>query len=280
MMIRVKNEAEWIQASLLSLNGFADEAIIIENYSDDDSYEKIKEIIPKLKYKVILRKEKSTEFDYVSNLALSLTSYSWIFRWDGDFIGHTSGDNGLKNLRNYILALPSTNFYVIYPLLVNFYGDLFHVMKDKPLHSEGYIHSYHKRLEYFKKHNSIEVLKVPFFFKIINYQKIVMFHAGTAKTLQRMIYRSLWSEWLNNIKRYDHPTFKSYLSYKFSNNKDLSRKYIIDEMEEKIKKTVKYSVEKFGDYPELMKPFLEKPTLKIIYKDVKPWSRNDFKNEI
>jgi len=279
VMIRIKNEADWIQESLLSLNGFADEVVIIENNSGDDSYERIKKIIPQLEYKVILKKEKSTKFHYVSNLALKLTNFSWIFRWDGDFIAFTSGANDLKKLRSYILNLPRRNFYIIYPLIVNFYGDLLHVLKERPLHSENYIHSYHSKLQYVKKKNSFEALKIPFFYKIIRLKKIILFHVGTAKSLDRMLYRSLWGEWIRKNKINEFPSFKSYITYKFSDNLLLAKKYIIKEMEERIRKTVKFSKERYGDYPELMKPKLKNLPYKIIYKKDRPWSREDFIDE-
>ena len=37
----------------------------------------------------------------------------------------------------------------------------------------------------------------------------------------------------------------------------------------------KYNIKKYGDYPQLLKPELKNQKYRIIYKDGKPFSRND-----
>ena len=191
VMMRVKNEEKWIKASLISLNNFADEVVIVNNASTDSTKIQIEEVADKLKYEVIYRENDNPDICVISNFALSLTSYHWIFRWDGDFIAHTSGKNNIKYLRNYLLSLNPQNFYYIYPLTVSFSGDFFHIRNNHALHSEGYIHSYHPSIKYVFS-GKFEVLKIPLFFKILRLKKIYFFHIGTVKTLKRTIYRTYW----------------------------------------------------------------------------------------
>ncbi|RLC47044.1 MAG: hypothetical protein DRI23_11735, partial [Candidatus Cloacimonadota bacterium] len=163
VMIRVRDEEDWIARSLLSINDFADEVVIVNNNSTDRTLDEIERIKEKLNYQLIIENEASNDIIKVSNHALSLTSFRWIFRWDSDFIAHTSGKFNIINLRKLLLDLPQSKHYLIYPLTVSFAGDLFHVKVGKEIHSEGYIHTWHPKLRYIKK-GKFEVLKTPFFY--------------------------------------------------------------------------------------------------------------------
>lgn len=277
VMIRVKNEEDFIALSLKSLNGFADEVVIIDNGSTDNTYKEIEEVKNQLNYKLIIKYNESSDICRISNEALSLTSYKWLFRWDGDFIAHTSGERDITKLREYLFSLNQNNFYLIYPLTISFAGDLFHVQKNKELHSENYIHTYHTSLKYVKR-GKFEVLKVPLFYKIKRVNRIHFVHIGTAKSLERLIYRFFWLHWLreNNEGKYSSiDTFiKKELKEKWNSHdidsvaKGIFKDEIISELR-------KYEIDEFGDYPQFMLPLLKNPSYKIIYQNGQPFTRDD-----
>ena len=275
VMIRVRDEEEWIAKSLLSLNEFADEVVVVNNNSSDRTLTEIEHVKKQLRFKLIVEDEVSDDICKVSNHALSLTSYRWIFRWDSDFIAYTSGKRKIKLLREYLLNLNPRRQYLIFPLTFSFAGDLFHVKTGKETNSEGYIHTWHPKLEYLKK-GKFESLQFPFFFKIKRLKNIYFVHIGSAKSIKKLLYRFFWLFWLR--ERDNYSTIDEYITH-VSHEKwnDLSpEKIAIKKFHDLILPVRKYDINEFGEYPELMRGEIANPKFKMIYKDEEPFSRIDF----
>ncbi len=275
VMIRVRDEEDWIARSLLSINDFADEVVIVNNNSTDRTLDEIERIKEKLNYQLIIENEASNDIIKVSNHALSLTSFRWIFRWDSDFIAHTSGKFNIINLRKLLLDLPQSKHYLIYPLTVSFAGDLFHVKVGKEIHSEGYIHTWHPKLRYIKK-GKFEVLKTPFFYTIKRINKIYFVHIGSAKPIAKIIFRLFWLDWQFHLNEF--PDITQFISYKADHDLDSMtlKEIAVDKLKRLILPVRKYRVNEFGEYPDLMKKDIEKPRFKMIYKNGEPYTRTDF----
>ena len=281
VMIRIKNEADWVAVSLLSLNGFADEVVIINNGSTDNTLKEIEKVRTKLDFPVQIRNDSDPDYCNISNEALKLTSHRWIVRWDADFIAFTSGKNNIKNLRKYLLSLNQKKYYCIYPLILSLAGDLFHVRTGHELHSEGYIHNFHPSMKYIKR-GKFEVLKIPFFYKILRINEIEFFHIGSAKSWKKLLYRFYWVKWRKKEMYKKYPDLEDYIKVQVEEefgNTDL-KKITSLKFKEYIFPVRKYNINEFGDYPELLKPALKKPSFKITYKDGKPYSRTDFDENI
>ena len=279
VMIRVKDEEEWIAKSLLSLNEFADEVVVVNNNSTDRTLTEIEQVKEQLKYKLTMEDEPSDDICKVSNHALYLTSYRWIFRWDSDFIAHTSGERNIKFLREYLLNLDPKKHYLIFPLTFSFAGDLFHVKTDKETNSEGYIHTWHPKLKYIRK-GKFESLQLPFFLKIKRLKEIYFVHIGSAKPIKKLLYRFFWLFWLNERDKF--VTIDEYIDHisKEKWNSLSPEKIAIKKFKDLILPIRKFEIKEFGEYPEIMKDDINNPKLKIIYKDGRPFSRTDFKENI
>lgn len=275
-MMRVKNEEEWIALSLQSLSAFADEVIIIDNASTDNTFKEIERVRSNLPYKLIVEENDSRDICKVSNHALAMTSYKWIVRWDADFIAYTSGERNVVRLREYLLSLNPNNFYLIYPLLINFSYDLSHVHKNHILHSEGYIHTFHPNAKY-KKRGVFEVLHVPMFFSVKRIFNIHFVHTGTSKCIEKLLFRYYWLIWIrdsgmkesNGIIEYIRKTAKE--MWGTVNLSEIIRE-IFNEQRPFLRK---YEIHEFGDYPELLQSELKNPKYRILYKNGKPYMRND-----
>ena len=275
VMIRAKDEEEWIAKSLLSLNEFADEVVVVNNNSTDRTLTEIEQVKKQLNYKLIVEDEQSDDICKVSNHALSLTSYRWIFRWDSDFIAYTSDNRNIKLLREYLLSLNPKKHYLIFPLTFSFAGDLFHVKTGKETNSEGYVHTSHPKLRYVKK-GKFESLQFPFFFKIKRLKEIYFVHIGSAKSLNKLLYRFFWLFWLKERDKF--ATIDEYIDYisKEKWNGLSPEKIAIQKFKDLILPIRKYDIKEFGEYPEIMKEEVANPSYKIIYKNRKPFSRIDF----
>ncbi|MBT3756928.1 MAG: glycosyltransferase family 2 protein [Candidatus Cloacimonetes bacterium] len=276
VMIRVKDEEEWIAKSLLSLNEFADEVVVVNNNSTDNTLTEIESIRSRLNYKLIVEDESSDNICVVSNHALSLTSYRWIFRWDSDFIAHTLGEKNIRNLRSFLLKLNPKKHYLIYPITFSFAGDLFHVKTGSETNSEGYIHTWHSKLKYMKK-GKYESLQVPFFYKIERLKKIFFIHIGSAKPLKKILHRFFWLYWQFHLK--DFSEIDQFIEYEAKQkwNGLKPEEIAVKEFQRLILPIRKFNTSEFGSYPEIMQNDVKESKLKVTYKDGKPFSRNDFK---
>lgn len=276
VMMRVKNEESWIGLSLESLSSFADEVIIVDNGSTDNTIREIEKVVPILPFKVIIEKNSSHDICEISNRALALTSFRWIVRWDGDFIAYTSGERNIIGLRKYLLSLDKHIFYHIYPVLVNFSYDLFHIRKGRDLHSEGYIHTFHPSLRYVKR-GAYEVLKVPLFYRVKRIFDIYFVHVGNAKSIEKLLYRYYWLSWIRCKKRRKACSIIDFIRTKAKevwgteNLKDIIQEIFLEQQPY----LQKYQVEIYGDYPQLLKPELNNQKYRIVYRDGKPFMRND-----
>ena len=275
VMIRVRDEEEWIAKSLLSLNEFADEVVVVNNNSTDRTLIEIEQVKEQLKYKLIVEDEPSDDICKVSNHALSLTSYRWIFRWDSDFIAYTSGNRNIKFLREYLLSLNSGKHYLIFPLTFSFAGDLFHVKTGKETNSEGYVHTWHSKLEYIKK-GKFESLRIPFFYKIKRLKEIYFVHIGSAKSIKRLLYRFFWLFWLKERDKF--ATIDEFIIHisKEKWNGLSPEKITIQKFRDLILPIRKFEIKEFGEYPQIMKEEIANPKYKVVYKNGEPFSRVDF----
>jgi len=278
VMCLVKDEADWVSLSLQSLEGFADEVIMIDNGSSDNTIAAMEAMREKVSYQLIIKSNPDPDFCNISNQALNLTSYRWIMRWGADFIAYSSGERNLCNLRKALLAMPANNYYVIYPLIVNFSGDLFHVKKGFELHSEHYILTWHKKAKY-RKVRHYNTLTVPWFFSIKRDYRIWIAHIGSAKTYQKLIYRYFWVDWRSRRNFDIFPNIETFVKkeYDLVWESDAFKKYMQKAFYDMIFSKVRpYEIKEFGNYPALLKSYLENPPFKITYKDGKPVSRSDF----
>lgn len=275
VMLRVRDEEEWIARSLLSLNEFADEVIVVNNNSADNTLAEIEKVRERLKYALIVEDETSNDICKVSNHALDLTSYRWIFRWDADFIAYTSQDRNIKNLRNYLLKLNPRKMYLIFPQTYSFAGDLFHVKTDRETNSEGYIHTWHPGLKY-KKKGKYEILHVPYFYKIKRIAKYYFVHLGSAKPLQKLLFRFFWLYWQFHLQEFSK--IEQFIQYEADKNwNGLNPEQIaVQEFKRLILPVRKFDTNEFGEYPELMIDKVKDPDFRITYKNGKPFSRSDF----
>ena len=286
VMIRTRNEEEWIELSLLSIKDFADEIVVVDA-STDKTPEITRDVASKydLNLKLIGLQTESNygetkEYTNHSNIALKNTSLRWVLRWDGDYIAKSS----IINLKKEILGLNPNIYYAFSLPVVNLEGDIFHQMQGRRLNKlniESRLHTYSDALKY-EDMGMYEVLHIPFYYKR-SYKYVLkrqyhIFHMDSVKSAKRLLFRRFWTDW-RELKDYNRfPILDDYVAYRIKkdwNIEDIEEaaRYHLNEI--LCKSLVPYDKNQFGEYPELLKKELVNPRYKVIYKDGEIIGRND-----
>ena len=275
VMMRVKDESDWIRPSIESIKGIADEIIIVDNGSSDGTYEILKEIASEEKGLIKLWRKPDLSHCDLSNFALEQISFRWVFRWDGDMIAHTSGDYNIINLRERLLSLNLERYYLIYLRHINLSGDLFHQDPKEMVHIEEYIHSFLEKARYIHP-GRFEAVKVPKYYRPLFWYEPYSFHVNV-KPARRMLLRYFWEDWMELKDYVRYPMLEDYVDEK------IKHEFGTDSLAEAERLCVKrvcgdfirYDPKIFGAYPDLLKPYLERPKYKLIYKDGKIIGRDE-----
>jgi hypothetical protein len=285
LIVRNKNE-EWIELSLISIKDFADEIIIVDT-STDDTPKRIEKLAKEyaLNVKFIRIEDRSgsllsdgNTYTYQSNLALKNTSYRWIFKWDSDFIARTSGPYNIKKLREKILNLDPSKYYMVYLSFVNLHCDIFHTYPGGVgLSREAHLFTYSPNLQ-FKNIGRFERLSLPMYYKPLYINEIYIFHLATVKNARRLLFRRYWTDWreANDYNRF--PTLIDYVKYRLKLDYGVTdlfegEKIVVKEI---CKNAIPYDRQKYGDYPEVLKDELSNPKYLLIYDEAgRLLGRND-----
>jgi len=275
VMMRVKDEIDCIRPSIESIKGVADEIIVVDNGSSDGTYEILEEMVPEERELIKLWRNPDLSHCDLSNFALEQTAFRWVFRWDGDMIAHTSGDYNIINLRERLLSLNPERYYLIYLRHINLSGDLFHQDPNEMVHIEEYIHTYSNQARYIHP-GRFEAIKVPKYYRVLFWYEPYSFHVNV-KPARRMLLRYFWEDWmeLKDYRRY--PKLEDYV------NEKIKSEFETDSREEAASLCVKrvcsnfirYDPQIFGPYPDLLKPYLERPKYRLKYKDGKIIGRDE-----
>lgn len=275
IMVRVKDETDWIRPSIESTKGIADEIIVVDNGSSDGTCEILEEMASKEKGLIKLWREPNLSHCDLSNFALEQTSFRWVFRWDGDMIAHTSGNYNILNLRDRLLSLNPKRYYFIYLRHINLSGDLFHQDPKEMVHIEEYIHTYSDPARYIHP-GRFEAIKVPKYYRVLFWYEPYSFHVNV-KPARRMLLRYFWEDWME-LKDYEkYPKVEDYVDEKI---KDEFKANSWEEAEKVCVKRVcgnfiRYDSQIFGVYPELLRPHLQNPKYRLKYENGKIVGRDE-----
>jgi len=137
MMLRIKNEEEWIRYSILSICKWADEIVVVFQNSTDLSEQIVRELnlstikiyqYPFDSYKHGVGFNSHPEDSvfsqaYYYNWCLSKTTREWVCKWDGDMVAMDwLGNQVHKHMANKDLITIRG---------INLAGDIYHVGKDE-----------------------------------------------------------------------------------------------------------------------------------------------------
>jgi glycosyltransferase involved in cell wall biosynthesis len=275
VLMRVKDEADWIKSSVESIKRIADEIVIVDNGSTDGTYEILEEV--SAKEKGLIKLWQRTDLDYcdLSNFALKNTSFRWIFKWDGDMIAHTSGEYDIAKLRNRILSLNPKRYYVIYLSFINLSGDLNHQDPNEMIHIEEYIYTYSNSANYIHP-GRFEAVKFPKYHRVLFWYEPYSFHVNV-KPARRMLQRYFWYDWMELKDYINFPTLDDYVRAKIET--EFGTTSWENAQRINVQKTfsnyICFDTKVFGPYPDLLRTHLENPKYKVIYENRKIIGRDE-----
>ncbi|MFC1528819.1 glycosyltransferase, partial [Candidatus Latescibacterota bacterium] len=275
-LMRLKNEAHWIEAAIRSLSPFVEQFSIVDNGSTDGTPEIIKRVAEELSLNYVLEILPTDDFGEVCDRALQNTTCQWVLRWDGDMIARTQGEKTFGKIRDFVFSLDPERYYAIYFPHVRLEGDLFHQSPDQLLHHEEWLFTYSPQLYHRRTGRYREVI-YPLYYKRIYIWKTTSFHIASLDDPVSLVQRKYWEEWrkLNDLTTF--PTLASYAKtriredYGTDSFEEAGALY----MRERFRNLVPYDRERFGDYPELMKPYIESPPFRLVYRNGRIAGRSD-----
>ena len=285
-VVAMKNEEYTLPLCLNSLIGFADQVIIIDNGSEDNSLALAK------KFKS--DNEGQVEVDIIEmpgallgdcrEAGLNATKYQWHLRWDADMIAHTDGDFDMKKLKEKTVKDPTPR--TIQLPRINLTGDLFHVVKNKDWDSgEPILIWFNKDITY-QEFGKFDTVRVPKYYIQMQETLSYYFHCQGLKSDINLIHRFhyfSWRELVNASDKNNLPehlkTYESYVEkrndYLFNTNEPLKVKYRYQR--QLVHSFEKINIEKYGYYPKVLRDEIDKPEqrFKIIYENGEPFIRID-----
>jgi glycosyltransferase involved in cell wall biosynthesis len=276
VIMRVKDEVDWIRTSIRSIKSIADEIVIVDNGSTDGTYEILREIAGLEKGLIKLWRQPDLDHCSLSNFALDQTTFRCIFRWDGDMVAHTNGAHPISHLRDRLLSLDGRRYYIVYLRHINLAGDLFHQDPKEMVHIEEYIHTFSEEARYVHP-GRFEAVKFPKYYRPLFWYEPYSFHVNV-KPARRMLIRHFWEDWMELKDYRTYPRLEDYVEEKVE--KEFETKSWEQAQETYVRKVcqdyIPYNPDVFGPYPDLLKPHLESPKYSLKYKDGKIVGRDEF----
>lgn len=265
--MRVKDERDWIAASVSSVKSIADEIIIVDNGSADGTYETLQDLAHAEKGYIKLFKRPEFHHCDLSNFALEQTSFRWVFRMDGDMVAHTDGAHPIAELRARILSLNPHRHYLIYLRHINLSGDLYHQNPREMVHIEEYLHTFSRSARFIHP-GRFEAVKFPLYYKPLFWYEPYVFHLNI-KPARRMLSRYFWEDWMELKDYIRYPALKDYVAAHIEKEFGTS---LIEEaqkrcMEKVLQNHIPFDAERFGPYPAMLRPLLDRSPYRIQYRN-------------
>lgn len=289
-IVRVKNEEDWTEPSLMSIKDAVEEIIVVDNGSTDRTPEILKRLEERLYPKMRLFFRPDLDYVALSNLGLSQTRYRWLLKWDGDFVAHTSEKRDIQNLRRFLLELDPRRYYLVYLPAVEVAGDLFHQFPDLRIRRDGFVYTASQRARYVPVRGTVsrsvaptshrilrewptvrvtvEALQVPKFYQVLHWNEVTYFHVNV-KSARHTLMRHFWLEWLGQGDFRTYSTLESYAlarirdHWGLSDLEEAARRF----MAHYCRSLVPVAAELCGPYPELLLPYLSQPRYRVEYRD-------------
>jgi glycosyltransferase involved in cell wall biosynthesis len=266
VIVRVKDEETWLSASIQSIATIADEIIIGDNGSTDRTPEIISDLERKLQDQLIVVRRPDLDFKDLTNVLKDRTRFRSVIRWDADFVARTDGPQSISHLRKWIFNLDPRRYWCAHLRMIELCGDVFHQRPKSASRADTHCFTYSDSLRYVYDRVGHDAPKIPRWYRVLRYEIPTFFHVDV-KPVRRMFLSFLWKQYLLDPERRRYSHFEAYLETKL---KEQWEGQAIDEAAgswaaSAFRHLVPNDRNRFGDYPTLLKPFLDKPAYRLLY---------------
>ena len=267
VIIRVKNEEDWLETSIRSLIGFADEIIVGDNGSTDKTPETLENL--RREYPEILRVYSLPDLDILAltNHLIDETSYRWIARWDADFVAQTDGTHNISNLKERLFNLPDNRYFFFYLYMVEVAGDFWHQNPRHPTRADAHLWTASPALRYVYDPTGYESPRVPIWYEVNRWEQPNFYHMHI-KSDERLFQSFVWKNYLtrtNADARLTPAEFEREFYRRRFGSEDADNA-MASYMLEYLNELIPLQAGRYPNYPALIKPFLDRPRYRIIYK--------------
>jgi len=264
-IVRVRDEEEWLDASIRSIIGFADQIVIGDNGSRDRTpmiIERLRQEFPDLIEALVLP---DADICALTNALIARTRYRWIIRWDADFVAHTTGPVRISRFREWLFGLPPRRYYMIYPRMVELTGDLWHQDPTNPTRADAHCWTASESVRYVYDARGYESPRVPRWYLVRRWEMPCFYHVNV-KSDDRMFFNYAWKRYLVNPRRRKCSDISAYIDHLLVTEfggRDLPRA-AQEWVNRRVQQLVPIDHTRFPDYPELLGPALARPRYQII----------------
>ena len=275
-MMRLRNESRWVETAIRSLTPFVEQFSIVDHGSEDGTADIVRRTADKLGLDYTLVSMPDAEFADVCDTALRNTTHRWVLRWDGDMIARTSGELSFATIREYALSLDPARYWAVYFPHICLDGDLFHQDPAHTIHYEDYLFTWSPAL-FHRRTGRFREMVCPLYYTRCYLWESASFHLSSLDDPVTAIHRKYWEEW----RRLNDPAYPTLASFADS---CIRGEYGTDSPEEagalllreQFRRLVPYDRDRFGDYPELLEPYLASFPHRLVYRDGRITGRSDF----
>lgn len=287
-VVNCYNEEDFIYYALSSIYDLVDEIIVVDNASTDLTVKVLTRFIsdkdPINKVRLFCL-EQPMQLADARNYALLKASYDWVVKWDGDFCAFSSSDKlsdncaPLSNLLDFVRETSDKfDLYLLYS--INICGDIYHY--DSTRHYLGLSgDSFVGRKDCMRygvneKYGDVGFLRRPdgsaprfCYMNKPDLNKMYFVHIYGVKSDDYLLYRRFLSEYQVWLVSNEYVEFWDWMRRFKAYDKEGGVRYVRKQLLEHM---VKHNI----ILPSILKPVIDFPKYKIIYKDGKPVDREVF----
>ena len=267
-IVRVKDEETWLEPSIRSIATVADAIIVADNGSEDRTPEILAALRAALGERLTVLDRPGLDIRDLTNGLIERSRFRWIIRWDADFVAHTEGPRAVSHVRDWLATLGARRPVMAYLRMVELCGDLFHQRSHTVSRADCHAFSASPRLRYVYDANGYEAPAVPPWYRVRRFDVPTFFHVDV-KPARRMFLSWLWKRYLLEPRRATWPGFDAYLAH------ELETRWAGASVEAAARRwwptafsdLVPYDRERFGEYPALLRGYLERPAFRVLTRD-------------
>jgi len=287
-VVRVRGEEEWLEPCVRSIEGFADDIVVLDNGAAPPTADTLDRLGRDLGPR--LRVERCPDLDLLalSNRGLEIARSRWVIRWDADFVARTEGEHDIGRLREWLLGLDPRLYHLVYVPAVEVAGDLAHQFPDRRIRLDGSAHTASPRARYVAVERDLplaslchadrvwregsafrvrfESLSVPRSYRVHRWPVAAYFHVDV-KSRRHMLLRHFWLEWLREAANGGAPTLEAYAHARAADRWGISDPAAAADalVARYCEGLVPVDVSRCGPYPAALRTYLDKPRYRLEY---------------